>query len=140
MGLRRRGKAGKLLLIEADEPQDGEEEEQGREESNKRPALEREASMGSLDAAGKKKWRLFMFVPYEELPDVPYRNILGMTMQHPVRKKAVALALNRYLEGFWLFLGLVHFLVAMPEVCWGALSCCRTCGLSLLWVLPVLVR
>jgi hypothetical protein len=39
-----------------------------------------------------------------------------MTLRNPVRKRALALALDHRLENIWLFLWLVHFLIAMPEV------------------------
>jgi hypothetical protein len=53
---------------------------------------------------------------YDELPDLPHKNLFGMKLTHPVRKMAVELAVNHRLEQFWLFLGVVHFLIPFPEI------------------------
>jgi hypothetical protein len=76
--LRRRGKSGKPLsmdLHQEAEPHDGapDGEEQDREEVRTGLHLARDASMSSLELAKKKPnlWtRLFVSVPYDDLPDL----------------------------------------------------------------------
>jgi hypothetical protein len=52
----------------------------------------------------------------EELPDLPVVNILGMQKYNPIRAKAIELSVHPALEKFWLFLAVVHFAIALPEI------------------------
>ena len=56
------------------------------------------------------------WAPYEKLPALPARNVLGMTVDHPVRRIAIRLSIDSRLEFAWLSLALVHFLIALPEI------------------------
>ena len=77
--------------------------------------FERKPSVKGEESSNAKK-KAWLWVAYNDLPDLPQRNLLGMTMKNQMRRRAVHLALNTRLELFWLFMAVVHFLIGMPEI------------------------
>jgi len=52
----------------------------------------------------------------KNLPDLPALNVFGMPLSSPLRAWAIRLAIRSGVERFWMLLGLIHFLIGLPEV------------------------
>ena len=117
----RRGKQSNDLLLAFAQTL-GEEQEEGqpggtlfkRQLVHDLPAAQKEHLLRTKEpriCCGLMTW-----VKHKDLPDLPLHNMFGMTMKSAVRRQAVKIAVNQRMENFWLFLAVLHALVALPEV------------------------
>lgn len=75
---------------------------------------------GGVDVVRQRDKRvccgLLSWPDFEDLPDLPEFNIFGMSLNNPLRARAIKLSVNGHLEKFWLLLAFLHFLIGLPEV------------------------
>jgi hypothetical protein len=57
-----------------------------------------------------------VFVPYDDLPDLPATNPCKMETDNQIRRICLNLAVNSYLQVLWPMASIVHFILALPEI------------------------
>jgi hypothetical protein len=107
---RREGQSSLDLNLAEHEPDWQEEEEEEKvedpEDAEKAETLLSEGTHGLKRRETKRCFGMYSSVVYEDLPDLPSRNIVGMSMNNPLRQKACryhitsVLVLGRYFAIF----------------------------------------